>query len=336
METFLDAHHPKIMYHATKPSVQVFSRKQIEALVPEWSETHIYQEYPKCKYHWNGKSVIVKGSEEERALGGGWADSPLFEAYKDPAKVRPKNPAPVKWVDQWPPFKSPEQEKRIQAEVLKAHAIFWKLPDYPSATARSMRQAFDRVAGVLFESGLLTESWLHDDLPGLVWDSAVAGGWWHLASETPQDHFPEKRGHYWVWLDESYDWLNLFRAEIAEWTAKLLESAGAELTGTGAAPVLPLATPATGQIGPVTTPSITKDKFVELLDRILQARCLTQETWARDQRIARTTLCDWKARRLAGKSLKGKVSAGKSAQIESAIREDAERLGFLGSDSNSD
>ena len=72
METFLDAHHPKFMYHATKPSVQVFSRKEIKALGPEWSETYIYREYPKCKYHWNGETVIVKGLKEERALGGGW------------------------------------------------------------------------------------------------------------------------------------------------------------------------------------------------------------------------------------------------------------------------
>jgi hypothetical protein len=75
METFLNAHHPKFMYHATKPPVQVFSRREIEQLGPEWSETYVYQEYPKSKYHRTGKILTVKDADEEAALGEGWASS---------------------------------------------------------------------------------------------------------------------------------------------------------------------------------------------------------------------------------------------------------------------
>jgi hypothetical protein len=87
-----------------------------------------------------------------------------------------------------------------------------------------MRLAFDGVAHVLFDAGLLGLEHLAKDIPQLVWDSAIAGGWWRLASETPCDIFPEKLGHYWVWRDDSRDWNMLFTAEAAEWHAKLLEA----------------------------------------------------------------------------------------------------------------
>jgi hypothetical protein len=56
-----------------------------------------------------------------------------------------------------------------------------------------------------------------------VWDSAIAGGWWRFASETPMCIFPEPISHYWVWRDDSKDWPGLFRSEHAEWLARLLE-----------------------------------------------------------------------------------------------------------------
>jgi hypothetical protein len=56
----------------------------------------------------------------------------------------------------------------------------------------------------------------------LIWDCAIAGGWWHLASEAPTDIFPERIGHYWVWRDDSRDWGMLFRAETSDWTGTLL------------------------------------------------------------------------------------------------------------------
>jgi hypothetical protein len=89
-----------------------------------------------------------------------------------------------------------------------------------------MRIALDGIAGVLFESGILTEQLLENDMPEFVWNSAIAGGWWRFASETPRDIFPERLGHYWVWRDESRDWQGLFRAETAEWQARLLAGSG--------------------------------------------------------------------------------------------------------------
>jgi hypothetical protein len=224
--TFLDARHPKFMYHPVKPPVQVYSQKEIDELGPDWSETYIRQEYPKAKYHWTGKTATVKSFDEEVALGGGWADNPAaFDPYKGPRPARTDQQDPLKWVDDWPVAGlSADDRKRIKAQLLKADATFWKSPDYPSGTANAMRMAFDGIAQVLFAVGTLAEAILAINIPTLVWNSAIAGGWWHLASERPQTIFPEKVGHYWIWRDDSRDWQNVFRSEIAEWTAKLLES----------------------------------------------------------------------------------------------------------------
>jgi hypothetical protein len=89
-----------------------------------------------------------------------------------------------------------------------------------------MKLAFDGVAHILFDAGFLNEQHLTKDIPQLVWDAAIAGGWWHLASETRQDMFREELGHYWVWRDDSRDWNLLFTAEAAEWLSKLLEVSG--------------------------------------------------------------------------------------------------------------
>jgi hypothetical protein len=86
-----------------------------------------------------------------------------------------------------------------------------------------MRIAFKGIAQVLFDAGILTEQLLQNETVQLVWDSAIAGGWWRFASETRENIFPERVGHYWAWRDESRDWQVLFRAEIAEFRAKLLE-----------------------------------------------------------------------------------------------------------------
>src|ERR1039458_6084949 len=55
----------------------------------------------------------------------------------------------------------------------------------------------------------------------LVWDSAIAAGWWRCASETPQNIFPERVGHYWVWRDDRTDWHRLFHDETEEWVVRL-------------------------------------------------------------------------------------------------------------------
>jgi len=60
-----------------------------------------------------------------------------------------------------------------------------------------MRLAFSRIAAVLLEAGILAHKHLEKEIPDLVWDSAIAGGWWRYASETPLSIFPEAIGHYW-------------------------------------------------------------------------------------------------------------------------------------------
>ena len=86
-----------------------------------------------------------------------------------------------------------------------------------------MRLAFNEVARILLEGGILTGQLLVSEIPLLAWDAAIAAGWYRLASETRKDIFPEQLGHYWVWRDESRDWQGLFRSETAEWHARLLE-----------------------------------------------------------------------------------------------------------------
>jgi hypothetical protein len=191
----------------------------------EWrSLTNIPKPYPRWKYQWSRVGKIVNSLEEEVALGGGWADTPgEFEPFREPVKPGSKPPNPAKWVAGWlPGVLSAEHPKKIEACVWTAHSVFWREANYPASTAESMRTAFNGIAGVLFDAGILTESRLTEDIPALVWDSAIAAGWWHHASELPQSIFPEKVGHYWVWWDESRDWPNLFRSEIAGWRAKLL------------------------------------------------------------------------------------------------------------------
>jgi len=68
--------------------------------------------------------------------------------------------------------------------------------------------------------------------------------------------------------------------------------------------------------------------YVSLLQKILDKRVVSIETWARDHKLGRSTVFDWKAARLAGGSLKGKVSDPKIAEIEGAINADAEALGL--------
>jgi len=111
--------------------------------------------------------------------------------------------------------------QRIKIELLRADAEYWKSPDTPSAPLTTMRQAFDGIALVLFPAGVLTESLLRTAIPELVWDSAIAAGWWRCASETPQRIFPERVGHYWAWRDEVSDWQRFFHDETAVWVVRL-------------------------------------------------------------------------------------------------------------------
>jgi len=70
------------------------------------------------------------------------------------------------------------------------------------------------------------------------------------------------------------------------------------------------------------------EPYVPLLLKILEKKTISSETWARDHKLGRSTVFDWKAARLAGGSLKGKVSDPKIAEIERAIKADAKALGL--------
>jgi hypothetical protein len=87
-----------------------------------------------------------------------------------------------------------------------------------------MKLAFDRIAQILFDAGLLNDQVLAKDLPSFIWDSAIASGWWRFAGETRTTMFPERLGRYWVWRDDSRNWDRLFVAKTAAWQARLLEA----------------------------------------------------------------------------------------------------------------
>ena len=137
-----------------------------------------FQAYPASRYHYSGKITSVQNAEEEKALGGGWARSPTeFAPYQCPRRLGPQYD-PVKWVDQWSVEElSENQRKHVKAQLHRAHAAFWKSPDAPNAPTDVMRRAFDGLAHILFDAGLLNEDRLTRDIPQLVWDSAIAGGW---------------------------------------------------------------------------------------------------------------------------------------------------------------
>lgn len=220
---------PRFVYHATQEPKMVSTAEEETALGPEWSRTYIHQEYPKVKYHWTREPITVKNAKEEADLGGGWANTPAaFDPYKGARPTRTEQQDPTKWLEEWTALGlSSSQRTGIKAQLLRADATFDRsLPDPDSAAVAAMRQAFDGIARVLFEAGILTEQLLKNEIPLFVWDSAIAGGWWRLASDSRQDIFPEQLGHYWVWRDDSRDWKGLFRAEAGEWQALLLETPG--------------------------------------------------------------------------------------------------------------
>ena len=216
---------PKRMYHASKASVTVYHEREEAELGQGWSTNYTDRDYPRWKYHWTKNALVVKNPQEETALGGGWADTPAaFERFKGVRPPRTDQQDPTKWVNEWAlPGLSVENQNGIKAVLLRADAAFSKSPDADSADLAAMKQAFDGIAKVLFEAGILTEQVLRSEISLLVWESAIAAGWWRSASEKPLDIFPERIGHYWVWRDESKDWAGFFRAETASWLSNLLE-----------------------------------------------------------------------------------------------------------------
>jgi len=186
----------------------------------------MFEEYPKVKYHWTKKEVTVKDVNAELALGGGWADTPAdFAPYRGPHVASVDQDAVTKWADDWRgDTLTPEVRRKIRAQLLRADAAFWEAPEKESADWAAMRLAFDGIAKVLFEAGILTGEDLESVIPTLVWDSAIAGGWYRLASHSPKNIYPERLGHYFVWRDETKNWNALFRAEQGRWRAELLDN----------------------------------------------------------------------------------------------------------------
>jgi hypothetical protein len=158
------------------------------------------QEFPKCRHHYSGKNVTVNNAAEEAALGGGWADSPVvFNRYKGPRSDTAEQYDPCKWVDEWPIVGlSDSYRMKIRGQLLRVHASFWRSPDAPNAAIEAMKSAVNSIAKTLLDAGVLNQVHLKDNIPLLVWDSAIAGGWWRLGSDTPHEMFPEHLGHYWV------------------------------------------------------------------------------------------------------------------------------------------
>ena len=123
--------------------------------------------------------------------------------------------------------------------MLRADSAFWTSPEADGSDITAIKMAFNGVAKVLYKAGILSEQLLQNDIPILVWDSAIAGGWYRFASETSETIFPERLGHYWVWRAEGRDWNGMFRAETANWLAELLDAPPSRSTirkGQGARP----------------------------------------------------------------------------------------------------
>ena len=74
--------------------------------------------------------------------------------------------------------------------------------------------------------------------------------------------------------------------------------------------------------------AISKD-LAGLLQKVVDQKNITVETWAKDNDFGRTTVFDWKTCRSSGRPLAGKVSVDKAAEIENAVRRDAEALGLI-------
>ena len=218
--------YPKHLYHETDEPVVVYNAsEEAAARAHGYGDAYVHKEYPKYKYHWTKEPVVVQNADEEAALGGGWADGPTeFAPYRLARSIKTDHEDPIKWVDEWPVTGlSTEQRNKIKAQLLKADSAFWRAPDAESADLNAMKLAFDGIARVLFEAGILTEQLLRSDLLTLLWDSAIAAGWYRFASEAPASIFPDQIGHYHVWRDEAKDWRVPFRAETAQWLAALIE-----------------------------------------------------------------------------------------------------------------
>ena len=134
---------------------------------------------------------------------------------------------PTRLVDEWlMPDLSPTDRTKIKAHLHKAHAAFLRA-DFrdPYSFITPMQQAFNGIAGVLFDARLLTVDVLSNQLRLFVIESAIAGNWLYFAKrdETRGELFPGYFGNVAVWRLFNERLLVVFKAEIADWTSKLLE-----------------------------------------------------------------------------------------------------------------
>ena len=265
--------------------------------------------YPRYKFHWTKDARIVRNPEEEAALGPGWAETPAaFAPYQGPRPARNEQQLdPVKWVDEWQaPGLSSALRHGIKAEIWTADRAFWMSPDAPFAVVESMRRAYDGIAGVLFEAGILTASLLQNEITVLVWDSAAAGGWWRSASETFAEIFTDQFGHYWYWRDDSEDWPRLFKLEMETWLSRLpAPSAETPLASApAAAPDLEPETPAQ-----FASEAARKSA---LADYSKSWTC-SEAAFARRAKVNPSDLCKWKKGLLP-------ASSGKIERIENVLK----------------
>jgi hypothetical protein len=117
----------------------------------------------------------------------------------------------TKAVDEWSlTGLSADDRKRIRARILKADAEYWKSsPDDDTADVRALRLAFDGIATVLLDAGILTPELVENGVPELAWSSGTAGNWG-----------PYVRG---PWRDWGQRHPGFFRTNISEWLGMLLE-----------------------------------------------------------------------------------------------------------------
>lgn len=153
-------------------SAEPKSELQVTSMTPE-QKPFVYQEFPKWKYHRTGKSVIVEDRDAEDALGEGWANSPA-------GPFMPPNTDPLHWFDQWElDIVTADARQKMRKALLNAHADVLDADNDADSQVRvaSMKRVFDEFADAYVSDGLLTETVLTNDIPTLIYDAAVAGGW---------------------------------------------------------------------------------------------------------------------------------------------------------------
>lgn len=163
------------------------------------------KDFPKWRFHWQWDPIVVNTRDEELALGRGWGDSRHdFDEFRNRAYRAarqedwpPFEADPIRWVDDWHVTGlTPALANEIKARILSAHSSYRRRPvgDCRKAALRAMSAAFTGVSEALFDSGILTKHLLDADVPVLIWDSAVAGGWWPWASDDDRNIFRRKIG----------------------------------------------------------------------------------------------------------------------------------------------